>query len=174
MRVVADTSVLTHFARVDLFFLLRAMFGLIWIVPETLEELEDAGDETLGHRQTQEAIGEGWMQTQEITDQQTYQRLMMDHPDEVDAKVIVLAVEKQADLLLTDDTQLKILAERERLRVIRSPLLLVQAKEDGLLDAVKPVLDSLIDTGFYLKKGGPVYQRILELSGESIPTPPKN
>ena len=145
-------------------------FGSIWIVPETLKELEDAGDETLGHRQTLEAIENGWIQTQEITNYQTHQRLMMDHPDVVDTKVIVLAIEKKADLVLTDDTQLKILAEREGLTVIRSPLLLVQAKQNGLLDAVKPILDSLIETGFYLKKGGEVYQRILELANESNST----
>ena len=167
MIVVADTSVLTHFARANLFFLLQAMFGSIWIVPKVLKELEDAGDETLGHHQTLEAIEEGWIQTQEITDLQTHKRLMLDHPDAVDTKVIVLSIEKKADLVLTDDTQLKILAEREGLTVIRSPLLLVQAKQSGLLEVVKPVLDSLIKTGFYLKKDGDVYQRILELSGES-------
>lgn len=167
MRVIADTSVLTHFARANLFHLFKALFGSIWIIPESLKELKDAGDETLGHRQTLGAIDEGWVQTQEITDSQTHQRLMRDHPDTVDTKVIALAIEKKADLVLTDDTQLKRLAEREGLSVVRSPLLLVQAKQSGYLDAVKPVLDLLIETGFYLKKDGAVYQRILELADES-------
>jgi predicted nucleic acid-binding protein len=79
---------------------------------------------------------------------------------EVDHTVVALAIVQQATLL-SDDGSLRLLAEAQGLPVIGSVGVLVHARLDGAIPALKPLLDRLVAAGFHLNPQGPVYRDAL-------------
>ena len=76
----------------------------------------------------------------------------------------MLAKELVADLLVIDDAATRRVAEAEEQRVVGLPGLLIYAKQRGLVTAVKPLLDEMIASGFFLDNTH--YQSILQRAGE--------
>lgn len=71
-----------------------------------------------------------------------------------------------ADLILLDEREGRHAAQRLGLHVIGVVGILLEAKVNGILDAVRPHLRSLRQTaGFYLSES--LYQHALALAGES-------
>lgn len=82
--------------------------------------------------------------------------------DPGESAAVVLAVEIKADLILIDEASGRAVARR--LGLLASGLL--EAKDAGLILAVSPVLDELIQrAGFFLSKAE--HARILTLAGEA-------
>jgi hypothetical protein len=84
------------------------------------------------------------------------------HRGEVEA--IVLAQELQV-LLLIDEATGRRLAGHLGLKYIGLLGVLIQAKKDGLIPAVKPLMDQTIQKGFFVSK--PVYQQVLIEANEA-------
>ena len=84
---------------------------------------------------------------------------------DVDLLVLALAQEQRA-ILLTDDNTLRLLAAANGIPVIGSIGILVRARLDGVIPALKPVLDQLVQSGFYLDPQGHVYREALQRVGE--------
>jgi len=82
-----------------------------------------------------------------------------------ESEAIVLAGEINADFVILDDARARQIAQRSGLRVIGLLGLLIRAKELGLIDAIKPLLDDMIKAGFYI--GATVYRDVVEKAGES-------
>ena len=73
--------------------------------------------------------------------------------DEGEASAITLALEKQADLILLDETDGRELADIHNLNYIGTIGILLKAREMGLIDlGVQEILNNLKSTGFYLSK----------------------
>ena len=67
--------------------------------------------------------------------------------------------------MLIDERLGRIAAQRLELEFIGLLGVLMEAKQDGLIPAVKPVMDQLIARSrFWI--GKPVYRRVLEAAGE--------
>jgi uncharacterized protein len=75
----------------------------------------------------------------------------------VDVMVVALAIEQQTTLL-TDDNGVRMLAMAHSVPVIGSIGILIRARLDGMVAALKPLLDQLIAAGFHLDPQGHVYQ----------------
>ena len=84
---------------------------------------------------------------------------------DVDVMVVALAIE-QRTTLLTDDNGVHILAMAQNVPVIGSIGILIRARLDGIILALKPLLDQLIAAGFYLVPQGHVYREALQRVGE--------
>ena len=84
---------------------------------------------------------------------------------DVDVMVVALAIE-QRTTLLTDDNGVRMLAMAHSVPVIGSIGILIRACLDGLIDALKPLLDQLIAAGFHLDPQGHVYREALQRVGE--------
>jgi uncharacterized protein len=80
-----------------------------------------------------------------------------------EAEAIALAMEYDL-LLLIDDMRGRRTATRRRVEVIGSAGILSVAKEVGLITAVRPVLDRLVDEGLWLSSS--LYRQILVDAGE--------
>lgn len=82
-----------------------------------------------------------------------------------EAEAIALAVEIKADRLLIDESLGRGIAETYTLKIRGILGILVNAKEQGLLTAVKPLLNDLIEiAGFRVSNA--LYERILQTAGE--------
>jgi hypothetical protein len=74
-------------------------------------------------------------------------------------------MELGADLLFLDEKEGRHAAQQFGLRVIGTVGILLEAKANGAIDAVRPHLDGLRQTaGFYLSQA--LYQHTLALTGE--------
>jgi hypothetical protein len=81
-----------------------------------------------------------------------------------ESEAIILAKELAADFVILDDARARQIAELQGLRVSGLLGLLVLAKERGLIEAVKPVLDEMVKAGFYA--GEAVYRNVVEAACE--------
>jgi len=72
--------------------------------------------------------------------------------DEGEAEAIVLALELNADLLLVDDRDARDLAKKLGLQVMGTLGVLALAKHMGLIQEVKPIIDKLIKSDFWISK----------------------
>lgn len=80
-------------------------------------------------------------------------------------EAIALAMEVGADAIVLDDRPARRVAEAAGLKVIGTLALLLQAKRAGLLATVRPEVDKLVATSFFLSRQ--LYERLLKMAGES-------
>ena len=85
--------------------------------------------------------------------------------DRGEAEVIVLAEELRADAVLIDDLKARKTAVLRGLAVVGTIGVLLDAKERGLVDEVKPLLDLLIRKKISISRE--LYSHALELAHES-------
>jgi len=82
-------------------------------------------------------------------------------------EAITLAIEVGAGAILIDDRPARRLAETAGLSVIGTLGLLLAAKQTGLITRVRPELDKLLETSFFL--GQQLYDELLHIAGETTP-----
>lgn len=140
MLVVADSSPLIYFSRVGLLHVLAALFGEV-VVPRTVwTEAAERRPLAPGIDTLRQAP---WLRV--VEDPMAESDLGLD-PGETAA--ILIAESLRADLLLIDERAGRKVAH-ERGRAVRGTLgVLVQARQSGVLPALKPVLDTLVAEGF--------------------------
>lgn len=81
--------------------------------------------------------------------------------DEGEAEAIALAVELKADLLLLDERIARAVASRFGLNFIGLLGIITNAKQRGIIDRAKPIVDDLITrAGFWIERR--LYIRIME------------
>jgi uncharacterized protein len=88
-----------------------------------------------------------WIQTQVVANAQSVIDLQTSH-DDIDlgeAEAIILSLELKADLLLMDERLGRALAANYGLSVTGLLGVLLQAKRNGFIPAVKPLMDQLIE-----------------------------
>lgn len=82
-----------------------------------------------------------------------------------EAEAVALAVEIQANQVLIDERRGRLVAARLNLRCTGILGILVEAKSQGLVAEVKPLLDALVNkAGFWV--GEPLYNGVLRLVNE--------
>jgi uncharacterized protein len=150
MTAVSDSGPLIHLAIVGQFLLLPRYFNILLTIPQVYDEVVTQGQGKPGASELRHAESDGWMTVTPVIDHAFVQRLATPHMSTTDAAVVACALEQQVPLVLTDDTAVRGLAERESLLVTGTVGLLVRARLDGVISALKPLLDQLIAAGFYL------------------------
>ena len=74
-------------------------------------------------------------------------QLLLPVLDQGEAEVITLALEQNADLVLIDELTGRKVAQSLRLQVVGSVGILIRAKQIGLIPAVRPILEEMIQRG---------------------------
>ena len=83
-----------------------------------------------------------------------------------ESEVIALAIILKAELILIDERPARNIAESWNLRYTGILGILIEAKSKGMISAVKPLLDSLINEGgFWIASS--LYKRVLEEVSEN-------
>ncbi|MEM8604997.1 MAG: DUF3368 domain-containing protein [Cyanobacteria bacterium P01_H01_bin.121] len=162
MIVVSDTSPINNLAAIHQLYLLHELYGTILIPEAVYRELTDPDFPVAGATEVQAF---DWIQTRAISDRSLVTALSNDL-DLGEAEAIALAAEVQANRLLMDERRGRLVATRFKLRCTGILGVLVEAKSQGLIVAVKPLMDALIyQAGFWI--AAPLYERVLQLSHES-------
>ena len=161
MIVVCNTSPITNLAAIGQFSLLHLLYSQIYIAQAVWDELHASQQEWPGAREVETA---NWISRFTISNRALVISLQRDL-DLGEAETISLALEKRADLVLLDEKEGRRSAARLGLRVSGVVGILLEAKEQSHVDAIRPLLDRLrLEAGFFVSDS--LYQLALELAGE--------
>ena len=159
MIVVSNTSPITNLAAIGQLDLLQQLYQTVVISEAVYRESTADGGRYPG------AIVQtlNWVEIQQVANTPVVTALRLEL-DEGEAETIALAQEINADLVLIDERLGRAAAQRFGLRVIGLLGVLVEAKQQGFVTEIKPLIDQLINVGFHIKVD--LYQRVLQVVGE--------
>lgn len=164
MIVVSDTSPITNLAAIGQLDLLRQLYTTIVIPVAVYNEMVAVEKLVPGAVEVQTL---SWIQTQAVATTQSVIDIQANQND-IDlgeAEAIILALELKADLLLMDERRGRILAASYGLSVTGLLGVLLQAKRNGLILAVKPLIDQLIQEADF-RVSSELYATVLQTAGE--------
>jgi predicted nucleic acid-binding protein len=160
--VVSDTSPILNLARIGRLELLQSLYRQVVIPSAVYAELTDA------RRDLPPAIDLGsmsWLMVAAASNRDHVEQLL-GSLDPGEAEAIVLAIELRADLFLVDERRGRRVASASGLAITGLIGVVARAKQAGLIDRAKPVLDELIHTArFWI--GPELYAEVLAELGEA-------
>ena len=159
--VVSDTSVLHYLSVTRQFDCLPKLFGQIFIPPAVWNEINHV--ELPVYSLVKKAIAEGWVKVQSPHDEQAVRSLLFSL-GAGESQAIILAKELQPSLVLIDDLDGRMAAQKLQLPVMGTVGVLVRARKTGLIPELKPLLDELIANRFRFDKI--LYAEVLRDVGE--------
>jgi predicted nucleic acid-binding protein len=159
--IVSDTSSINNLAAINHLHLLQQLYGTVLIPEAVYRELTDPNFPVAGATEVQTFI---WIQTRPVQDRILVEALS-NELDIGEAEAIALTVEMKADQVLIDERRGRMVAARLNISYTGILGILVEAKSQRLISAVKPLLDALINqAGFWVAE--PLYKRVLQLVDE--------
>ncbi|ELS03365.1 putative nucleic acid-binding protein [Xenococcus sp. PCC 7305] len=134
------------------------------IIPEAVyRELTDIDPPAPG---TLEVQSLSWLEVRQVNDFSTVKQLQNNaRLDPGESEAVAIAWELDADLLLIDERRGRAEANRLGLRITGLLGILIEAKQQNLIIAVKPLLDTLIKTSEF-RVSIALYKRILKIVKE--------
>lgn len=147
--IISDTSVLILFQKINRLDLLQGIYKEILTTPEVAEEYRDELPV--------------WIIVQAVTDRK-YQELLEIQVDKGEASAIALSKEFSHVLLLLDDLKARKLASKLGLKFTGALGIIHRAKQEGLIDRIKPLLDEIVNTDFRISEK--VINELLLINGE--------
>ncbi|KAM3108625.1 DUF3368 domain-containing protein [Phormidesmis sp. 146-33] len=161
MIIVSDTSPINNLAAINQLHLLHQLYGTVLIPEAVYRELTDPSFPVAGAIEVQTF---DWIQTRAVSNRAIVEALS-NELDVGEAEAVALAVEVQADQMLIDERRGRLVAARLNLRYVGILGVLVEAKGQGLIVEVKPLLNALINqAGFWV--ADPLYNSVLRLVNE--------
>jgi uncharacterized protein len=168
---VSDSGPFIHLSIVNQIDLLPRYFEPLITLRQVYDEAVMQGHNRPGARELAAAYDQGKVRLAEIKDHTIIDQLRqmpaeVPATSDVDILVLALALAQNA-ILLTDDNAVRTLALAHGVPVIGSIGVLIRARLDGIIPTLKPLLDQLVKSGFYLDPQGQVYREALRRVGEN-------
>ena len=161
--VVADAGPIIHLSLIGRIDLLPSLFGRL-VVPEMVyREVVEAGEGLPGSTELRDGT---WFELAPHDPRADLFRLLRAQLDPGEAAALWLAAARKADLVLSDDRQARVAAESLGISVRGTVGLLVQAKRQGHLSEVSPLLLELRSRGVWISDS--LIERVLREVGEPI------
>ncbi len=159
--VVSDTSPIRALAHIELLHVLRAMFGEVHVPPAVARELSQPP----GPFQGVDVAALAWITIRPPGDQERVRKLQ-EELDLGEAEALALAEEIHADAVLMDEAAGRNVASRLGLPVIGTLGILLRARQRGMCQELRPLLDKLQgQLRFYIAPA--LREKILREAGES-------
>jgi len=157
MKVISNTTPIISLASIGKLRILKKLFNEIIISEAVYNELK--AKKSYGYNE----IETDFIKVKSI-EGQIYRELLLSQLDLGEAETIILAKEVNADYVIIDENIGYRIAKNSGLNVIRTLSIILRAKEKGIIDATKPLLDEMILKGrWYSKK---VYLNFLRRAKE--------
>jgi len=160
---IVDASPLILLARVDCLELLREPPDSDVTVPDVVFQEVLAGERFDPKVQAIRRASNTWLRVSPIV--RVAPGLDPKRLDAVEMAVLSLAVENPGAVVVLDDQDARKEAARRSIPLLGTSGILLRAKEQGRLAAVRPTLDALRKAGLYLTDS--VYHMVLRMAGES-------
>ena len=159
-KVIVNTTPLIALAGIGHLNVLEKLYGEVTIPRAVYNEI-CAKPDTECAKQLQQALD--WIVIEDIvnTEAKMYYKTQL-HDGEVE--VMILAKEKQADLIIVDDNNAKKHAKYLGLPVTGTIGVLIKAKNLGIVSALKPLLERMLENHIYMSSA--LMQMCLEAVGE--------
>jgi predicted nucleic acid-binding protein len=147
-NIISDTSCIILFDKIGEIDILRKLFGTIIITTTVAQEFGNPLP--------------SWFEIKNPNDK-NYQSLIETFLDEGESSAIALAIELENCLLIIDDRKGRIFAEKIGLTITGSAGIIVDAKLNGIISSVKPILMKIRVTNFRITNN--LEQLILKKAG---------
>lgn len=147
--VISDTSTLILFHKIDEFNLLKEVYGELLTTPEIAQEFNESLPD--------------WIKVVSVSDKK-YQTFLHTQVDFGEASAIALASEHEDVLLLLDDLKARKLATQLKFRITGTLGIIHKAKQLGIIEKVKPLIDKLLLTDFRIAEN--IVEEILKINNE--------
>lgn len=163
MLAVSNTSPLSNLAYINRLDLLRSQFSELWIPPAVVNELQAHPDQA-ARSAIEAAIRDQWMRIAAPQDT-PLRRMLTLHLHAGEAEAIALAADLKAGTVIIDEQEGRALASQAGLFVTGTLGVLLQAKNLGSIEAVKPEIQALRSrTRFFLSSS--LEAAVLSAAGE--------
>lgn len=147
--VVSDAEPLIHLAQIDKLFLLKKLFGIVYLTEKIKVEVFDEGLK-LGCADAQlvgKALADGWLRVEAVSEHLANSALKLAEGENIskaDAETLLLAVKKKAALLV-DEKLLSDLAKMYKLKVWSTWTLLLESLAQNylMLNEVEDAVEEL-------------------------------
>ena len=159
MIIVSNTTPLSELAKIDRLPLLQTLFNTILIPQEVHTELT-TGD----HPATLLIPAATWIETRTVNHPERIAQLLQPGLDRGECAAITLAEELNADRLLMDERAGRNLAQKLGLPIIGTIGILILAKQQGILNAIAPLLNDLMAQGTWISPA--FHRQVLQLVNE--------
>jgi hypothetical protein len=147
-EIICNATPLIAFAKIEQLPLMQKVVGRVVIPGAVAEEITNYAGTMAGEINLPQ---ESWIQVESLqSDEQIH--LLLPILDRGEAEVIALALEKSARLVLIDELTGRKVAESLQLKVTGSVGLLIRAKEQGAITAIKPLLEAMHEAGIYFSQ----------------------
>lgn len=157
---MADAGPIISFARIGRLDLLREIVGGLIVPPAVYEELVKKGKSLPG---TEEITRASWITCQPLKEEKELTPTLPPHLGQGERDAIALTMEIQG-VLLIDDLAAKREAQRRGLSTFGTLRLLREAKEKGLIQKARPIVDALRRENVWISD--PLYHHFLKEIGE--------
>jgi uncharacterized protein len=144
---IADSGPLISLARINQHELLPLLFSKILVPPEVWDEVTVKGQERPGAHEISRVT---WITIKEPDPHLVRQLSIL--VDAGEAEAIALAQTTPDCIILLDDSRARKIAARLNIKQIGTVGLLLRAKRMGLVEIIKPHLDSLVENGIYIRQ----------------------
>lgn len=146
--IIADTSCLIIYNKINRFGILQEMFPDLIVTTEVATEFGELP---------------GWITIQEVIDKEEYKKLTGEL-GKGEASSIALALELEECLLIIDERKGRKIAEDLGIDTIGSLGILIKAKERGVIIEVREILELIDRTDFRISQS--IREVVLKQSGE--------
>jgi predicted nucleic acid-binding protein len=162
LTVISDASPLIVLSAVQKLELLKKIFQEITIPGAVYREVIVQGENKPGTRMVEEA---DWIIQRSVKNPKAVKKLRKHyHLGQGEAEVIILAEQLQADWIIIDEIRARRAAVEEGRKIIGTLGILLLAKEQGLIDTVKELLQKFMLVGFHVSDL--TYEEIITKAGE--------
>ena len=138
MIIISDSSPLISLALIGNLSLLEKLYNEIYVPTAVYEEVVKS-DKPFSNELKQFLSG----RIKNISNKMAVEILLSDI-GAGEAEAIVLALEQQPDIILIDDLKARKFAKLKGLRVIGTMGILLEAKQEGLIKEIKPLISELV------------------------------
>jgi predicted nucleic acid-binding protein len=160
LNAVCDSSTLIALAKIGHLDILKKVVKNLIIPTSVYEEVVIKGAGKSGSAEIRKAQ---WIEKRGASDRELVMRLNT-ILDLGESEAIALAKEIRADLIILDDDKARKVAISEGLRVTGLLILLIWAKEKGVIKEVKPLIDKLRQERFFISED--LYQNVIQKAEE--------
>jgi predicted nucleic acid-binding protein len=157
--VVVNTTPIIALSLIDQFDLLQKLYGRVSVPVAVQAEILAGGMTGVAVRELREAA---WVDVVSLQDPSRAD--LIADLERGEAEVIALAQEQNADLVVIDERLARRYAKRLGMRLTGTLGILLKAKQVGLVDAVKPLVDQLRQGGIRLSDD--LIAEVLKLADE--------